>query len=149
MPIPSTYTKGQVVVGAQVVADPVVYGNVVCTTQGIQAGGGVPTVTALTPAGLAAAVSSQVGTDQAGSFVLTAGTAANAGGTQLSVTFATPLPVAPASVNVNVADTTSAATTTLAWGATGYSTTGFTIFGGATTASHTYLVSYQVYRQQG
>ena len=143
----ATYQQGQVYVGRNLEGAPVVFAQPATYDSGIVAGGGSPTITALTPAGLAASVGSQVGTDMGGSFVLTSGTASPTGGTQVSVTFATPLPAAPASVLINVADTTSTATTTLAWGATGYSTSGFTIFGAATTANHTYLVSYQVIRQ--
>jgi hypothetical protein len=145
--MPTQYQQGQVWVGSNVEGAPTVYAKPVTPAAGIIAGGGSPTVAALTPAGLAASIGSQVGTDMGGSFVLTSGTASPTGGTQVSVTFATPLPSSPASVVINVADTTSTATTTLSWAATGYSTAGFTVFGAATTANHTYLVSYQVLRQ--
>ena len=142
-----TYQKGQVYVGSHVETAPVVFGAAVTTDAGIVAGGGLPTLGTFATLGTGSSIGSQVGTDQAGSFVLTLGTQVPTGGTQLSVTFATPLPSAPAAVVVNVADTTASATTNPAWGATAYSTTGFVIYGGVTTASHTYLVSYQVIRQ--
>ena len=132
--MPSTYQRGQNVAGAEAVGSPVVFGGLITPTQGIQAGGGQPTLTALTAAGLAATVTAQVGTDQAGSFLLTAGTASTAGGSQVSVTFATPLPSAPASVNVTYANTSG--TTQLAAGALSLTTTGFVIASAAPTASN-------------
>jgi hypothetical protein len=125
----------------------VVFGGLVTPTKGIQAGGGQPTLGTLSAVGLTGSVGSQVGTDMAGSFVLTAGTASTAGGTQIAVTFATPLPTAPAAVLVTIGDQGASSTTNPSWGAIGLSTTGFYFYGGTTTASHTYLVSYMVVRQ--
>jgi hypothetical protein len=143
--MPTTYQRGQVIPGTEVVSSPLLVGGLLTPTSGIQAGGGQPTLTALTAAGLAAAVSAQVGTDQAGSFLLTAGTASTAGGSQVSVTFATPLPSAPAAVNVTYGNTSG--TTQLAAGALSLTTTGFVIASAAPTASSAYLVCYQVIRQ--
>lgn len=143
----ATYQQGQVVVGSRVEAAPVVYGNTVTTDAGIVAGGGKPTVAALTPAGTAATITSQVGTDQAGSFVLTAGTFPTIGSI-VSVTFATPLPAAPASVIVNAANTTSGTASAVVMAAGIQSTTGFTIYDSAALVlASTYLISYQVFRQ--
>jgi hypothetical protein len=143
--MPTTYQKGQNIPGTEVVSSPLLVGGLLTPTSGIQAGGGQPTLTALTAAGLAATITLQVGTDQAGSFLLTAGTASTAGGSQVSVTFATPLPSAPASVNVTFANTSGV--TNLAAGALSLSTTGFVVASAVPTATNAYLVCYQVIRQ--
>ncbi len=147
MPYPPYYQQGVNYQGSEVFADPVLFGRVITTGKGIQAGGFTPTVAAGSTQGTAATITSQVGTDQAGSFVLTTGTQTPLGGTIATVTFGEPLPAAPASVNVTFGNTTAGATTTIAAGAIALGTTGFSIQGAATAASSTYLVSYQVFRQ--
>ena len=146
--MPSTWVPGQNAQGFEAVGSPVVFGQTITPSQGIVAGGNAPTVGTLASVGFTGAISSQVGTDMAGSFVLTAGTgAAIAAGTLIAITFARPLPTSPAAVLVTTGDTTASANASPAWGAVSASTTGFYLLGAAPTASHTYLISYQVIRQ--
>lgn len=129
--------QGKYVEGAQAV-----FAHKITTTEGIAAGGYPPTVAILAGAGTVGSITSQVGYDQAGSFILTAGTASINGGSLVSVTFGQPLTVAPLAVNVNAGYT--AGTFSLAVGAVSVSKTGFVIQGGAPTSGAAYLISYQV-----
>lgn len=133
--------------GAKFFPEPVVHGGNLTTQAGIIAAGGTPSVSPLIPAGTGAAISAQVGTDQAGSFVLTAGTFPTIG-TLCSVVFATALPAAPASVNVTAANTTSGTAAAITVAATALSASGFSVVpSAALTLNSTYLMSYQVFRQ--
>ena len=145
-PLPTTFAPGQNSQGAKAFPEGVVFGGAISTTQGIVAGGYKPSLTVQTAAGAGASVGSQVGTDQAGSFVLTAGSASTAGGSQVVLTFATPLPSTPVSVNVTAGNTTSSATTNVSAGAISVSKSGFTVYSSAPAANATYLISYQVFR---
>jgi len=140
------FIPGQDYVGSKVNAAPQVFTQQVTTQQGIRAGGYQPKVAALAAAGSLAAISAQVGYDQAGSFVLTAGTTPT-GGSIATVTFGQPLSAAPSSVNVTCGDQTNAATTSLVVGAVSVTKSGFTVYSGtAATLNHAYLISYQVFR---
>lgn len=138
------FIPGQDYVGSKVNTAPQVFTQAVQTQAGITAGGLAPKITALAAAGSLAAVSAQVGYDQAGSFVLTAGTTPT-GGSICTVTFGRPLNAAPSSVLVACGDQTNAATTSINVSAISVTKTGFTVFAGsAATLAHTYLISYQV-----
>lgn len=108
--------------------------------QGINGTGTAPTVAATAGAGTGASVGSRVGWDVGGSFALTAGTTP-AAGSIATVTFGTALAAAPVSVVVSAIDN---AGTVINVGAGTFSATGFTIYGPALTATHVYLISYQV-----
>ena len=139
---PFTFQQGQNFQGKRVQASPEIFGNKITTTAGIAAGGYPPTVAILAGAGTVGSITSQVGYDQAGSFILTAGTASINGGSLASVTFGQPLSVAPVSVTVNAGYT--AGTFSLGVGAVSLSKTGFVVQGGAPTSGAAYLISYQV-----
>ena len=139
---PFTVQQGQNFQGKQVEDAPVVYGQKITTTDGIAAGGYAPTVAILAGAGTVGSITGQGGYDQAGSFILTAGTASINGGSLASVTFGKPLAVAPLAVNVNAGYT--AGTFSLGVGAVSVSKTGFVVQGGAPQSGAAYLISYQV-----
>lgn len=111
------------------------------TAQSLSGTGTVPSAAAGAGAGTGAATSSRVGHDIGGSFVLTAGTTP-AAGVVATVTFGTALSAAPVSVVVSCVDTTANAPVDV--GAAALATTGFSVYGPALTASHTYLISYVV-----
>ena len=139
---PFTFQQGHNFQGKRVQASPEIFGNKITTTAGIAAGGYPPTVAILAGAGTVGSITSQVGYDQAGSFILTAGTASINGGSLASVTFGQPLAVAPVSVTVNAGYT--AGTFSLGVGAVSVSKTGFVVQGGAPASGAAYLISYQV-----
>ena len=114
---------------------------------GIGAAGNVPTVALTSNAGTLATITSQLGYDMAGSFVLTAGTASTAAGTVATVVFGDPAAATPVSVVMSAANTTAGATTNLTVGALAVSKTGFSVYAaGAPVVNDTYLVSYMVMR---
>ena len=135
---------GQAVVGKKVVDVAEIHTVKLTTTDGLAAGGNVPTVAILAGAGTVGSITGQAGYDQAGSFILTAGTATINGGSLASVTFGQPLSAAPVSVVVNAGYT--AGTFSLGVGAVSVSKTGFVVQGGAPTSGAAYLISYQVIR---
>jgi hypothetical protein len=139
---PFTVQQGQNFQGKDVHPSPTVFGSKITTTAGIAAGGYPPTVAILPGAGTVGSITSQGGYDQAGSFILTAGTASINGGSLASVTFGQPLAVAPVSVLVNAGYT--AGTFSLGVGAVSVSKTGFVVQGGAPQSGAAYLISYQV-----
>jgi hypothetical protein len=136
--------QGQSLVGSEVNQNKVVFGKKITTTDGIAVGGNVPTVAILAGAGTVGSITSQNGYDQAGNFVLNAGTASIAGGSLASVTFGEPLSATPVAVNVNAGYTSG--TFGLTVGAVSVSKTGFVIQGAAPVSGAAYLISYQVLR---
>ncbi len=133
------FTPGQALVEASTVFD-----NFTAFNRGIKAGTGfgAPTVAGGTAAGAGAAISGQRGTDFAGAFVVTAGTAPSPG-TIATVTFANQLAVTPTSVIVNVQNQTGA--TALPAAPSAVATTGFGVEAGATfTATQVLNVTYLV-----
>jgi hypothetical protein len=146
-PAPFQVYPGQVFIGKEVLGAPVVTARKLTTAGGIAAGGNVPAITLTSNAGSSATVTSQVGYDQAGSFVLTAGTTATVGGTIATVVFGDALSAAPVAVLMSAANTTAAATTNLDIGALAITSKGFSIYAaGSALTSATYLVSYNVWR---
>ncbi len=148
----SPWYPGDVAIGSKVQASPQIFARTITAQSGIAAQGSKPTIATLSGAGTAvtaAAVSGQVGVDQAGSFILTAGgtSAAPAGGSLCSVTFGTPLAAAPVSVTVSAANIWT--TTGLACGAAAITKTGFNITGAAPAGTATYQISYQVIKAPG
>ena len=141
------FTQGQTLVEAQTVFDsfPVVL------NRGLKADQtnlyGKPTVTlnaTATGAGTGATVTNQIGSDFAGRFTLTGGTAP-AAGSIATVAFATPLGAAPSCVILNLADNILAANVApLACAASGISSSGFTIDAGQLVVAHTYTLNYFV-----
>lgn len=137
-----TVTPGQAFLGSDVTANPVIHAKKVTTTRGLAAGGNVPTVAILSGSGTVGSITQQNGYDQAGNFILTAGTASIFGGSLASVTFGTPLAASPVSVNVNAGIVTG--TVSLGVGAVSYTKSGFVIQGAAPASGTAYLISYQV-----
>jgi hypothetical protein len=135
---------GQVVVGSKVEWAPESFAQTITTYAGIAAAGNVPTVAILAGAGTVGSITSQNGYDQAGNFILTAGTASINGGSLCSVTFGQPLTATPSAVIVNAGYT--AGTLGLAVGAVSVSKSGFVIQGPAPASGAAYLMSYQVIR---
>lgn len=137
---------GQSFVGSQVFGAKGIFAKKVITTDGLAAGGAVPTVAALTAAGTGGAISAQAGYDQAGSFVLTAGTSP-AAGSVASVTFGEALSAAPVSVVVTSGNQSAGGAAGISAGVVSVSKTGFTVFANtAGTLSGAYLINYQVIR---
>ena len=148
----SPWYPGDVAIGSKVETAPMIFTRTATTQAGIAAQGSKPTIAVLSGAGTAAtaaAVSGQVGVDQAGSFILTAGgtSAAPAGGSLCSVTFGTPLSAAPVSVTVAAGNIWTS--TGLAVGAVAISKSGFNIAGAAPAGTATYQISYQVIKAPG
>ena len=141
---PFTFQQGQNFQGKRVQASPEIFGNKITTTAGIAAGGYPPTVAILAGAGTVGSITSQVGYDQAGSFILTAGTASINGGSLASVTFGQPLSIAPSAVIVDAGYT--AGTFGLAVGAVSVTKSGFVVQGPAPVSAAAYLISYMVIR---
>jgi hypothetical protein len=111
--------------------------------RGLFGGGTAPTLAAGAGAGSGASVGTQLGSDMAGSFVLTtAGTPA--AGALATVTFAVALNAAPAAVLVTCWDQTASPQAAVAVGPTSITKTGFTVSGPTTTAAHNLLVNYLV-----
>lgn len=137
-------TPGQAVIGQKVEPAPESFAQTITTYGGIAAAGNVPTVAILAGAGTVGSITAQNGYDQAGNFVLTAGTATINGGSLCSVTFGQPLTATPSAVIVNAGYT--AGTFSLGVGAVSVSKTGFVVQGGAPTSGAAYLISYQVIR---
>jgi hypothetical protein len=133
---------GQNFEGAKVETAQQIFGKKVITTGGLAAGGNVPTIAILSGAGTVGTITQQNGYDQAGNFILTAGSASIFGGSLASVTFGSPLSATPVAVNVSAGYTSG--TTSLAVGAVSVSKTGFVIQGGAPASAAAYLMSYQV-----
>ena len=111
------------------------------TVPSLVGGGTAPTVAGVTHCVSSAAV----GHDLGGSFVLTTdGTGLAGAGTMATVTFGNTYAAAPVAVLISVADTTSTITNITTVIAS-VSATAITIKNtAATTASHTFLVTYQV-----
>lgn len=139
------YIPGQDYVGSKVNAVPEIFTQDSFFQRTPHAGGLTPTVALWsTNAGTAAAsVTTVTGFDQAGHFTVTAGSAPSAG-TVCTLVFGRPLTATPSSVLVNSADTTAGATTNPTFGVLAVSKTGFAVYGPALTATHTYLMNYQV-----
>ena len=135
---------GQNYQGKQVETAPVVYSKKVTACGGIAVGGNVPTVAILAGAGTVGSITSQNGYDDAGNFILNAGSASILGGSLCSVTFGQPFSVAPSSVIVTAGYTTG--TVSLGVGAVSVSKTGFVVQGAAPGSAAAYLISYQVIR---
>lgn len=135
---------GQAAEGSKAEFSPMAFAAPVTTYQGITAAGNVPVVAILAGAGTVGSVTAQNGYDQAGNFVLTAGTATITGGSLASVTFGQPLTAPPSSVIVTAGYTSG--TVSLAVGAVSVTKTGFVIQGGAPASAAAYLISYQVIR---
>jgi len=135
-------TPGQAVIGSKVEWAPESFAQTVTTYGGIAAAGNVPTVAILAGAGTVGSITAQNGYDQAGNFVLNAGTATIVGGSLCSVTFGQPLTATPSAVVVGAGYT--AGTVSFAVGAVSVSKTGFVVQGGAPTSGAAYLISYQV-----
>ena len=137
---------GQVFLGSEQVASPVVYGGQATFQQGLTAGGAAPTVAvgAGAGAGTQATITGLTGYDWAGNFTVNTGTASTAAGTIATVTFGTQLPGAPASVVVSVCDVATPAV--IASGAGSITKSGFSVFTAAPTANKSYTVTYVVVR---
>jgi hypothetical protein len=137
---------GQAYIGQHLENAPWVFASSMTTLAGIAAGGSTPKITALAPgAGTGASITSQVGYDQAGSFILTAGTGPT-GGSAISVAFGTPLGAAPSSVQVTAGNSSAGGVASITVGAISATKSGFTIFASAGTLSAAYVISYQVIR---
>lgn len=139
-----TVVPGQNYQGKVVETAPVVYGKKVTACGGIAVGGNVPTVAILSGAGTVGSITQQNGYDDAGNFILTAGSATIYGGSLCSVTFGSPFSSTPSAVVVNAGYTTG--TVSLGVGAVSVSKTGFVVQGGAPGSAAAYLISYQVIR---
>lgn len=142
MPASNAYQPGQVYLGSKLNAEPQVFAASVTTLAGVKAGGNVPSVAILRGSGTVGSITGQTGFDQAGSFVLNAGTATIVGGSLASVTFGTPLAAAPSAVIVNAGIT--AGTVSFAVAPVSVTNKGFVVQGGAPTSGTAYLISYQV-----
>jgi hypothetical protein len=144
--VPYQVYPGQAFLGADVHGAKQLFASKVVPCGGIAAAGNVPTIALTTNAGSSSTVTSQAGYDMAGSFVLTAGTAATAAGTIASVTFGNVFAATPPAVLVTAANTTAGATTNIDIGALAVSKTGFSIYAaGSMLTSATYLVNYCVF----
>lgn len=111
--------------------------------QGINGSGTAPTVAAGTGAGTGATITSQLGHDLGGSFVITAA-GTPAAGVDATVTFGTALTAAPASILFSIQNTTANTPITTCY-LTSIASTGFAISNtAALVATDTYLVNYQV-----
>lgn len=144
---PYQVQTGQLYEGSQVFNQKTIFGKKVVCTNGIGAAGAVPNIVLTSNAGSAATVTSQLGYDMAGSFVLNAGTATTVAGTLATVTFGQVDAATPVAVLVTAANTTAGATTNLDVGALAVSKTGFSIYGaGQPGTSATYLINYMVLR---
>jgi len=142
---PYQYAAGQNYQGKKVFSEGVIVGGKLTTTNGLAAGGNVPTIALLPGAGTVGSITQQNGYDQAGNFILTAGTASIVGGSLCSVTFGQPLTQTPVSVVVTAGYTTGTVSAG-GVGAVSVSKTGFVIQGSAPGSAAAYLVSYQVIR---
>ena len=112
--------------------------------QGVNGTGTAPTYAAVAAgAGTGSSVGTAKGHDVGGSFVLTTA-GSPAAGSVATVTFGTPLPAAPASVVVNILDTTASPNAPVSAAPGSITTTGFSIYTGALTTAHAYLVTFQV-----
>jgi hypothetical protein len=144
---PYQVAPGQLFEGSQVFSQKTIFGKKVVCTNGIGAAGAVPNIALTSNAGTTATVTSQLGYDMAGSFVLTAGTAATVAGTIATVTFGQVDAATPVAVLVTAANTTAGATTNLDVGALAVSKTGFSIYAASSAVtSDTYLINYMVLR---
>ena len=139
-----TVVPGQNYQGKQVETAPVVYSKKVTACGGFAVGGNVPTVAILSGAGTVGSITQQNGYDDAGNFILNAGTASIAGGSLCSVTFGSPFASTPSAVVVNAGYT--AGTFSLGVGAVSVAKTGFVVQGAAPASGAAYLISYQVIR---
>lgn len=137
-------TPGQNYQGKQVETPPVIFAKKITTCSGVAMGGNVPTVAILAGAGTVGSITSQNGYDDAGNFILNAGTASILGGSLCSVTFGSTFSSTPSSVIVTAGYT--AGTTSLGVGAVSVSKTGFVVQGSAPGSAAAYLISYQVIR---
>jgi len=138
------YIPGQALIGQHSEPLPTAFGGQITTYNGIAAAGNVPTVALLPGAGTVGSVTAQIGYDQAGSFVLNAGTASIAGGSLCSVTFGQPLAAAPSAVVVDAGYT--AGTVAFGCGAVSVTGKGVVVQGGAPASGASYLISYMVIR---
>lgn len=135
---------GQAWLGYKVAADPIVAAKPITAAGGLAAGGNTPTITITPGSGTIANLISQAGYDMAGNFVYAAGTGIIYGGTLATVTFGTPLDVAPVSVIVDAAY--NYGTVALGVGAINLAKTGFGISGQAPTSGGTITVNWFVVR---
>lgn len=144
---PYTPGPGNLLTGQDLRTTPTTMTGKLTLTGGLASGGNVPTVTALAlNGGTGSAISSQLGYDMAGSFVLTGGTSM-AAGTIATVTFGSPLAAAPSAVLVSSANTKAAAAAGISAGAVAVTANGFSVFAAtAGTIGGTYLISYMVVR---
>lgn len=142
--VPFIPAAGQAYLGSKVEPAPQIATQRFTAAAGIAAGGNTPVVTITPGSGTNAVLLTQAGYDWAGNFTYKAGTASIFGGTIATVTFGSPLDVAPVSVIVNAAS--NSGTIGLQVGAINLAATGFGISGNAPASGGTYTVNWQVVR---